>query len=86
MSYQIWWQKINNRLGFFQDERTKQVHLISIKYAYLALVATSFFVGTYLEFFTEREGVLATTMGLIWLSLLVLMMRRIQLGGFGQAR
>lgn len=84
MSYQMWWQKLNIRLGFFQDERTERVHLVSVGHAYLALLATAFFVGTYLEFFTSRSGVLAATVGLIWLSLLVLIVRRVQLGALGK--
>jgi len=83
MSDRSWWQRLNQRLGFFQDERTRQVHTISVRNGYLTLLVTALVISTYQEFMTERTGVLGTSVILIWLSLLILAGRRLQLGRLG---
>lgn len=83
MSDRLWWQHLNQRLGFFQDERARQVHTISIRNGYLTVLVTALLVGTYQEFLTDRTGVLGTSVILIWLSLLILAGRRLQLGRLG---
>ncbi|MGB0384106.1 MAG: hypothetical protein ACPGWR_04700 [Ardenticatenaceae bacterium] len=77
-----WWQQVNEELGFYQDERTAVVRGVAIRNGYLVLVSSMLVVALYQGFGGAEGGILWVAGGLMWLSWLFLLLRRVQVGGW----
>jgi hypothetical protein len=82
MSKPSWGRRIERMILFpASDERTRMVRAIATRNAYFAVSAAALSLGAYYELFAGRSGAFWPIAGIVGLSLLFLLGRRLMLGG-----
>lgn len=80
-----WWQQLNRRFGFEEDERQQQIHGLAARNAYVVLVLGTVLVGLYQEVVLQQSHALWINLGILGTSLALLALQRVQLGGLAAA-
>lgn len=75
------WRRMDEKLGFFQDERTEQVQLSGVRNSYRLAVVLLPSVAAYQQFVNGQDGIFWLMLTAAFLSILFLFLRRYQLGG-----
>lgn len=75
-----WFRKIDASFGFHNDEWGQYTHMIARRNAYIITCVLALLIGAYQSMQTQRQEVQWITLALISGSLLILFVRRIQLG------
>ena len=75
------WQRIDEKFGFYHDERTEQTQLVGARYSYILAALLLPLVAAYQQFVNGETGVFWVMITAVFLSLLYLLFRRYQLGG-----
>jgi len=75
------WQRLNEKAGFYQDERTAQVQLLGVRRSYVWAMVLLPAVAAYQQWVSGQAGVFVVMLTAVALSWLFLLWRRHQLGG-----
>ena len=75
-----WLRKIDALFGFHNDEWAQHIHMIARRNAYIVTCVLALLIGAYQSAQTQRQEVQWITLALVCVSLLILFVRRVQLG------
>jgi hypothetical protein len=85
MQTRSWLDRLNRAFGFHEDERMRQVHGNAVRAAYITMAMVTMPFGAYLQYGWEQRGALWASLTILVASLVVLAVRRVQVGGLAVA-
>ncbi|NOK57631.1 MAG: hypothetical protein GFH27_549303n104 [Chloroflexi bacterium AL-W] len=75
-----WYRRVDAFFGFHNDEWVQHIHLVAVRNAYIVTCMLALLIGTYQAVQNQRQNTLWVMLGLIVVSILLLVWRRLQLG------
>lgn len=74
------WQRMDEKLGFYHDERTERVQLVGVRRAYYLAAVLFPTVAAYQQFMNGQRGIFWLMITAVFLTILFLLLRGYQLG------
>lgn len=75
------WQRIDEKFGFYHDERTERIQLTGVRYSFILAAILFPLVALYEFILSGERGLLWVTLSAVFLALIYLAARRLQLAG-----